>query len=119
MSSETGRVRFPQSIFLCWESKAVIEAAIPLMAHYKRKDRAYAIFDRMFDPTTFDRQKPWFCQLWGVVGAPEDKGGDQLGLAARLMDRPMVELLAYVGPTVEAYPHVMDKAQFDAEYELD
>lgn len=114
-------VHFPMSIFACWDSRTVIEAAIPLMRHYKKHGAMKDLFDKAkeFDPKTFDKDKPWFCQLWGVAGEADGKGGDQLGLAARLMDEPMVELLAYLGPTMEAYPLLMTKARFDREYELD
>ena len=112
-------VGFPRSIFAYWNDggQKVIEAAVPIMPHYKRKDQAFAIFDRMFDPAKFDREKPWFCQLWGEVAPGEC--GDQIGVAATMMNEPMVELLAYVGPSMEGYPLLMPKSQFDREYEID
>jgi hypothetical protein len=110
---------FPRSIFDYWGDGGikVIESAVPLMAHYKRRDRAFAIFDRLFDPATFDREKPWFVQLWGEV--QPGAGGDQTEMGATMMGEPMVELLAYVGSTLEGYPLVMSESQFKREYEID
>lgn len=88
----------------------MIEAAIPLMKHYKRKGVDFSA--EKFDLATFDREKPFFCQLWGPAG-------DQFELASKLSDEPMVELLAYVGPTLEGYPLLMLQVRFEAEYELD
>jgi hypothetical protein len=103
-------VGFPRSIFAYWNDggKGIIEAALPIMKHYKRSGQRFG---------EFDREKPWFCQLWGVVAPGES--GDQIGVAATMMNEPMVELLAYVQASMEGYPLLMTKSQFDREYELD
>ena len=103
-------VGFPRSIFAYWNDggQKVIQAAIPIMPHYKRKDREFR---------NFDKEKPWFCQLWGEVAPGEC--GDQIGVAATMMNEPMVELLAFVEASMEGYPLLMPKSQFQREYELD
>lgn len=103
-------VGFPRSIFAYWNDggQKVIQAALPIMPHYKRRDRRFG---------EFDKEKPWFCQLWGDV--TPGKSGDQIGVTATLMDEPLVELLAYVEASMEAYPLFMPKSQFTREYELD
>lgn len=103
-------VGFPLSIFAYWNDggQKVIEAAVPIMPHYKRGDRPFV---------KFDKEKPWFCQLWGEV-AP-GQSGDRIGVAATMMNEPMVELLAYIGASMESYPLLMTKSQFEREYEID
>lgn len=112
-------VGFPRSIFAYFrdEGHGVLMKAVPLMTAYKRKDRGFEIFDRPFDPAKFNREKPWFVRLWGVV--KPGQGGDQIEMHATMSGEEMVELLAFVGPTHDGYPLLMPKSQFDREYEVD
>lgn len=70
---------------------------IDCMTAYKRRDCDF----NEFDPETFDRDKPWFCRLWGF---DENRN---------------VELVAFVGPTFETYFMRMPKVRFQTEYCLD
>lgn len=106
---------FEKSLFAYWnDGPSVVQAAMPLMKAYKR--RGVDPFHEKFDPATFNKEKPWFCRLWGEVTG---KGSDPIELAVNLSGEQMVELVAFLGPTMEAYPLLMSKERFDREYQFD
>lgn len=114
---------FPRSLFLLWQMPSIVKAGLPLAKSYKRKritDRENARADwaiKGWDEKDFDPENPWFVRLWGEVNP--GKGGDEIEVHATMSGMSMVELVAFVGPTMDAYPLLMTKERFEQEYERD